>query len=137
MTILERVHAVFKTVDRELFEAEQVSSLLWLGSPFCDEAFKYLLKMIFGQERRDMGLNSRIVKNADNAGVSSATAGFGWINDDRSDRSIPRREAQPDGSGQNNRGASGRDDQPPSATQEIEEFAKVQFRRLSGIYNFV
>jgi hypothetical protein len=93
--------------------------------------------MTLGQERRDMGLNSRIIKHAGNARLSSATAGFGWINDDGSGRGIPGREAKPEGSGQTNRDPSGCHNQLPSATEKVEELAKVKSRRLPRIYSFV
>jgi hypothetical protein len=137
VTILECVDAVCESVDRELFDAKHVSSLLWGGSLFCDKAVNYPPEMILGKERRDMGLNSGIVKHADHAGVPSAAAGFGWINDDSSDRGIPGREAQPEGPGQTNCDPSDRDDQLPSATEKVDEFAKVKSRRLSRGYNFV
>jgi hypothetical protein len=137
MTILEGVNAVCECVDRELFDAKHVSSLLWGGSLFCDNAVKHPLEMALGKERGDMGLNAGIIKHSDHAGVASAAAGFGWINDDRSDRGIPGREAQPEGPGQTNCDRRDCGDQLPSAKEKVDEFAKVKSRRLSRGYNFV
>ena len=85
-----------------------------------------------------MGLNCGIIKHAGNAGVPSAAAGFRWINDDLQ-RSRYTGAGRPAGwyPARPTAIPTDRDDQLPSATEKVDEFAKVKSRRLSRVYNFV